>query len=228
MHGPNDLVFQLFGRVGTSLCMGPTIQLFNCLVEWQLRYAWTQPFSFSIVWQSGNFAMYGPSHLVFQLFGRVETSLCMNPTIQFFNCLVEWEPRYVCTLPFSFSIVCQSGNFAIYERNHLVFQLFGRVGTSLCMDPAILFFNCLGEWELGYVWPETFSLSIVRQGEGEIRHTRIYANIQPFNCFGEWKLGYAWSQTFSFSTESWSVNLDMHGPTYLVFLLFQKLYVHVH
>jgi len=25
MYGPNHLVFQLFGKVGTSLCMDPTI-----------------------------------------------------------------------------------------------------------------------------------------------------------------------------------------------------------
>ena len=151
--------------------------------------------------------MYGPSHLVFQLFGRVGI-------------------RYVLTQPFSFSIVWQSENFAMHGPYHLVFQLFSRVRTQLCMDPVIQFFNCLGEWELGYVWTETFSLSIVRQGEGEIRYTRIYANIQLFNCFGEWKRGYVWTQTFSLSTESWSVNLDMYGPTHLVFLLFQKLYVH--
>ena len=155
------------------------------------------------------------------------TLLCMDPTIQFCNCLVEWELRYVWTQLFSFSIVRQSGNpnFAMHGPNHLVFQLFGRVGTSLCMDPAIQFFNCLGEWELGYVWTETFSLSIVRQGEGEIGYTRIYLNIQLFNCFGEWELRYVWPQTFSFSIESWSVNLDMYGPKHLVFLLFQKLYV---
>jgi hypothetical protein len=113
------------------------------LGEWELRYVWTQPFTFSIVRYSGNFAVYGTNRLAFQLFGRVGTSLCMDPTIYFFNCLVKWELRYVWTHP-------------------LTFQLIGRVGTSLCMDPAILFFNYLGEWELGYVWTETFSLSIIR------------------------------------------------------------------
>ena len=165
MHGPNHLVFQLFGRVGTSLCMDPTIQLFNCLVEWELPYVWTQPFSFSIVWQSGNFAMYGPNHLVFQLFGRVgiRTSLCMDPSIQFFNCLVELELRYVWTQPFSFSIAWGSGNLDMYGQKHLVYQLFGRgrgeIGyTRIYL--SIQLFNCFGEWELRYVWPQTFSFSI--------------------------------------------------------------------
>ena len=74
MYGLTHSVFQLFGRVGTSLCMDPTIYVFNCLVEWQLRYVWTQPFSFSIAWGSGNLDMYGPKHLVYQLFdnGRGE------------------------------------------------------------------------------------------------------------------------------------------------------------
>jgi hypothetical protein len=40
------------------------------LVEWELRYVWTQPFSFSIAWGSGNLDIYGPKHLVYQLFGR--------------------------------------------------------------------------------------------------------------------------------------------------------------
>ena len=129
--------------------------------------------------------MYGPKHLVFQLFRKVGTWICMDLSIQF-------------------SIVRQSGNpnFAMYGPNHLVFQLFGRVGTSLCMDPAIQLFNCLVEWELGYVWTETFGLSIVRQGEGEIGYRAP-----------------EYIQTFSFSIVSGSGNLDMYGPKHSVFQL---------
>ena len=166
--------------------------------------------------------MYGPKHLVFQLSRGLGLLICNDPNIQFFNFLEEgtsymYGPKHlvfqlfrkvgtrICMdLSIQFSIVRQSGNpnFAMYGPNHLVFQLFGRVGTSLCIDPAIQFFNCLGEWELGYVWTEAFSLSIVRQGEGEIGYTaREYI------------------QTFSFSIVSWSVNLDMYGPTHLVFQL---------
>ena len=154
---------ETFGGVGTSICMDPTIYFFNCSVEWKLRYVWTQPFTFSIVWQSGNFAMHGPNHLVFQLFGRVGTSLCM-----------------------------QSGNFAMYGPNHLLFQLCGRVGTSLCMDPTIQFFNCLVEWVLGYVWTETFSLSIIMQGRGKFDIRDISKHL-AFQWFREWQLGYVWS-----------------------------------
>ena len=144
--------------------------------------------------------MYGPTHSVFQLFGRVGTSLCMDPTIQCFNCLVEWELCYVWTQPFSFAIVWQNENFAMYGPNYLIVQLFGRVGTWICMDPAIQLFNCLGEWELGYVWTETFSLSIVRQGRGKL-------DIREY------------TQKFSFSIVSGSGNLDMYGPKHSVFQL---------
>ena len=52
--------------------------------------------------------MYGPNHLVVQLFGSVETSLCIG------------------TQPFSFSIAWGSGILDIYGPKHLVYQLFGR------------------------------------------------------------------------------------------------------
>jgi hypothetical protein len=41
---------ETFGGVGTSLYMDRTIYFFNCSVEWELRYVWIQPFSFSTVW----------------------------------------------------------------------------------------------------------------------------------------------------------------------------------
>ena len=152
MHRPKHIFFQWFGEWELGYVLTQTVSFSTVrqgrgtylfadiskhLGEWELRSVWTQPSTFSIVRQSGNFVMYGPNHLLFQLCGRVGTSLCMDPTIQFFNCLVEWELRYVWTQPLSFSIVQQSGNFAMYRPNNLVFQLFGRVGTSLCMNPAI-------------------------------------------------------------------------------------------
>jgi hypothetical protein len=104
MYGPNHLLFQLFGRVGTSLCMDPTIYFFKCLVELELCYVWTQPFSFSIAWGSGNLDMYGPTHLVYQVCGRGRGNL-------------------------------------IYAdiSKYLAFQLFRGVGTGICMVPSIQF-----------------------------------------------------------------------------------------
>ena len=154
---------ETFGGVGTSLCMDPTIYFFNCSLQWELRCVWNQPFSFSIVWQSGNFAMHGPNHLLFQLFGKVGTSLCMDPSI-------------------NFSIVWQSGNFAMYGSSHFVFQLLGGVGTWICMDRNIQFIN----------------YSVGGGGPLEIR-------------------GYI--QTFSFSIVSGSGNWDMYGPKHSVFQL---------
>ena len=207
MYGPKHLVFQLFMKVGTWICMDISIQFSNCSVEWEseLRYAWTQPFSFSIAWGSGNLDMYGPKHLVYQLFdnGRGEIGYKrIYPNIQLFNCFGEWELRYVWTQPFSFSTVWQSGNFAMYRPSHLVFQLLGGVGTWICMDRSIQFINCS-----------------VGGGGNWIYGTRIYPNIQLFNCFVECELRYVWTHPFSFSIESWNVNLDMHGPKHSVFQL---------
>ena len=41
--------------------------------------------------------------------------------------------------------------------------------------------------KIEYVLTQAFSFSIVRQGEGELRYSRIYRNIQLFNCLeGTW------------------------------------------
>jgi hypothetical protein len=104
MYGPNHLLFQLFGRVGTSLCMDPTIYFFKCLVELELCYVWTQPFSFSIAWGSGNLDMYGPTHLVYQLCGRGRGKFDIRGYIQIF----------------SFSIISGSGNWDMHGPKHSV------------------------------------------------------------------------------------------------------------
>ena len=74
MHGPKHLVFQLFGEVGIWICMDLSIEFYNCSVgevgNLDIR-GYIQTFSFSIVWGSGNFDMYGSKHLVCQLSGGV-------------------------------------------------------------------------------------------------------------------------------------------------------------
>ena len=113
----------------------------------------------------------------------VGTWICIDSNGQFFHCSVGEGNLSIRGYIETFggvgtSLCMQSGNFAMYGPNHLLFQLCGRVGTSLCMDPTIQFFNCLVEWVLGYVWTETFSLSIIMQGRGKFD---IRGYIQTFS-----------------------------------------------
>jgi hypothetical protein len=100
----------------------------------------------SIAWGSGILDIYGPKHLVYQLFGRG---------------VGKWDiHEYIQT--FSFSFFSGSVNLDMYGPKHLVYQLFGRgrgkfgtrdickhlafkffrgVETGICMVPNIQFFN---------------------------------------------------------------------------------------
>ena len=68
--------------------MDTNILSLNCFrEEEEFRYVWTQKFSFSIVLGRGDFDMYGPKHLVFQLFGEWELGYAWPQTFSFFNYL---------------------------------------------------------------------------------------------------------------------------------------------
>ena len=115
----------------------------------KLHYVLTQTFSISIVRQ-GQGGTYNHANmskdLVFQLFfykggGHLDM---YRPKHIMFNGWGQWELEYALTQTFSFSIVRQGrGNLAI--RGYI--ETFGGVGTAICMDPNIQFFNCVGAWD---------------------------------------------------------------------------------
>jgi hypothetical protein len=118
MCEPNHLVFQLFGRVGTSICMDPTVyQLFS-----RGRGNWIY----------ANIS----KHLAFQLFRGVGTWICMAPDIQCFNWVVGCEHRYVWTQTFSFSIVQKLYvHYTLYsffprDLNPCIYSLFEKLSTN--------------------------------------------------------------------------------------------------
>ena len=69
--------------------------------------------------------MYGPKHLVYQLFGKGRGELDIREYIQTFSFLIE-----------SWSV-----NLDMYGLKHSVFPLSPGVGTFICMDPNIQFFH---------------------------------------------------------------------------------------